>query len=1010
LFRLFRLKFSEVNSKNRHFDRNGWLRMDRKSRSEHNESTFSRNIDSLNSCEMDSWIDELKNSVPSKGSGVSSWSRREGLSLSKESLVSPSDERGNSFFETESSLEKKRRNTSSEGNFRLSESDNVGRISRYSSVSPLGLPVPGKRLQSLMNRVNTVQRYRNTSWDQGGDLGRTASGKTDFFSGEEGLGEHSKTRSGSYERRMDPLDRNIQHCEELLEQLVQSRSQSQANNSDETSVSENSEKNITAEKHVSENLPVSAEMEKEERNEIYELNEVSEIKTEKKTSQIWHGILFGAELSLGLLFGLGMVFFSVNSRNPIEKRVFHEFQRAVPSAEMTCDISNTTSDGSEMIFGPIVAKAVSEQDRSQDFHIQKTTLSLYPVSRVSRALRMRSVTLDGVEFPNLGTSALADSWRPAPIAPLFSDEIKTVLADKNNSLESLRYLEEVKGKHLPVYQEISAEVTRINTEMEKLQAQLMEKLKLEKWNPEILKSEEAKRPEVVEDLTQIGELRREAVALQSRWMELNQTVASDLALVREKIAQDGKAFSSILHFANPTDSVLNEYLFKTDIQKRLAESVAWIGALSRMAEMGMLARSRYSTEKLKTNGNIELFGQNFCFSSDWDSMVEEDSNFSYRGTLQLDSDTIPSEYLNDAFVSISGKEKDKSLLRTVSARIPLPNDVFTWGDFASLPLHGHAQNVTVVLSLTIFKNELNGSITLEMEQVAFDPPESNAEKAAILFKQFETKVIPSVQIAAKVSGTLAAPVLEECSSSAAQDLGPLWEIALQEIHQKTRKEMITAIYEQLKNAETGFNGTLEPFYQEMLVCAQKTDLFKDFPLLKGRISSKVPSREAIVEVVPMNIAHLEVNRTDLDENIPTYDPNLGIAPIHEPVAAPVGNQVQEPVKTIKKSVPVKKVSSIEPLPVPQTVAADAKSDKAESVPGNVSIPASEPKSVPEMPKAVSSENQLDAGQKMPPVPNVADPVFYSTKQKKELKPMDIPVNKKSSMPLPMMKSTSHFGS
>ncbi|MDO4424284.1 MAG: hypothetical protein Q4D17_00735 [Planctomycetia bacterium] len=295
---------------------------------------------------------------------------------------------------------------------------------------------------------------------------------------------------------MDPLDRNIQHCEELLDQLVQSRSQSQANNSDETSVSENSEKNITAEKHVSENLPVSSEMEKEERSEVYELNEVSEIKTEKKTSRIWHGILFGAELSLGLLFGLGMVFFSVNSRNPIEKRVFHEFQRAVPSAEMTCDISNTTSDGSEMIFGPIVA--------------------LYPVSRVSRALRMRSVTLDGVEFPNLGTLALADSWRPAPIAPLFSDEIKTVLADKNNSLESLRYLEEVKGKHLPVYQEISAEVTRINTEMEKLQAQLMEKLELEKWNPEILKSEEAKRPEVVEDLTQIGELRREAVALQSR--------------------------------------------------------------------------------------------------------------------------------------------------------------------------------------------------------------------------------------------------------------------------------------------------------------------------------------------------------------------------------------------------------------------------------------------------------------------------------------------------------------
>lgn len=1026
--------------------------MDRNARSGRNENTFSRNIDSLNSCEVDSLINELKNSVPQQGSGIPSWNRGNGLSWTKENSASFPESASDSIFDEEETFgsvnkEKNPRSGRAFGSGGLKKGTS---LSRFSSVCPPGLPVPGKRLQSLMNRVNTVQKRRSVSLDRTGASSWTQESRESFESrtplireaGDVGV---QSARSDFRDGEPDALNSNIQRCEELLDQLIQSRlppqpkvpeesapveleltesvsvERASAERSSAESVSEESasEESVLAAGHEEREVPSQgvadgASIKKSEKETGREQNETRtrggkpQIQVQKKTSRLWRGVWLGAEIGCGLLFGVGFVFFLVNARNPIEKRVLCEFQRAVPFATLSCDTSDAVLDQTEMTLGSISAEAVSDQERSQDFQIRKTTLSFYPISRISRSLRLRAATLEGVEFPNLGVSTLSDAWRPTPIAPLFSDEVKTVLADKSNSLESLRYLEKVKEKYLPVYQEISAEVARINSEMEERQASLMTKLKLEKWNPEILKSEEAKRPEAVEELTRIGELRREAIALQSRWMELNQSVATDLAQVREKIVQDGKAFSSILHFAWPTDEVLSEYLFKTDIQKRLAESVNWSSALWQMAEMGMLAHSRYPAEALKTSGNIELFGQNFCFASDWNSKYGDDGDFSYCGTVRLDSDTIPAEYLKDAFVSISGREKDGSLVRTVSARVPLPNEAFTWGDYASLPLHGHAQNATVVLSLTMFKNELSGSLSLELEQVAFDAPEANAEKAAILFKQFEKKVIPAVQIVANVSGTAQEPVLEY-SGSVAKDLGPLWEIALQEIHQKTRKEIITAIYEQLKNAETGFNGTLEPFYQEMLVCAQKTDLFKDFPLLKGRISSKAPSREAIVEVVPMNIAHLEVNRIDLDETIPTYDPNLGIAPVSEAVSAPIGNQAVEPSKPIKKSIPVKKVASIEPLPTPVANEEEGEEKAPATVPESVSSGSLEAsrsrQTLSETEQSEQSEQASPA-----PMPNVADPVFYSTKPKKELKPMDIPINRKSSMPLPMMKSTSNFGS
>lgn len=893
----------------------------------------------------------------------------------------------------------------------------------------LGLPQPGKRLQSLLDRVDFVHRdYHNSEFSS-----RKSRLKM----------ERNALPSVPERREEEAIATNMRKCDVLMRRLngvtevedylsesamdldseyeatqVTSASITEMEPTAETVTKADMEKVaeiITGEKsekeaEIGSKIPCDSVIEPENKEETE--------KAEKETvkGKTWKRTLVGAEISVGVLLGLGLVMGAVNMRYPVEKRLFRELQQSVP-AMISCDDVENNFLKTEMTFGPLTACATQEKDRFADISVQRTDFRLSAASQFSPVLGVRSVTMDGVEFPNLTQPALRDSWRPVPIVPLFSDEVKEVLATRSQSLESLRFLEEVKGKHLPIYQEISAEVVRINKEVETLEKKLLMELGVKELTPEVLKSEALKRPEMVAEVEKLGKLRQEAIDIQARWMTLNQDVATDLAKIREKIAEDGKAFSTILHYEFPTESMLSEYLFRTDVYRRFTESLNWATAVSRLAEMGTMTGARKQADKLQTTGAIELFGQNFAFDGNWETKIEDNCEYSYRGSLQLNSSSLPEEFLRDAFVTVACRKKANSELRTITARIPVMNDTFVWGDYKSLPLYGRFQEGAVVVDLTLFGEEVRGKITLEMNRVSFNAPDVPAEKAQILYAKMEGKELPAVNIDAVISGTLSEPKIE-CNSAFSQEFLPVWGVAMQEIHQATRKEMIASIYEQLKNAETAFNGTLEPFYQEILVCAQKTDVFRNFPALKGKVEPRVDAketqlaqktdsqREAVVDVTPMNLAHLEVNPNDLDENIPVYNPNMGMTPIQSAPAVAVGSEAKEPAKatttttksaeketekeTVKVTVPVKKVTKIEPI--------------APEMPEVSAMPNT---STPELATVTEPAPSVTP----PPMPNVTDPVMYS-RPSKPLVPMDVPSNstKKKAMPLPMGKSTSQFGS
>lgn len=719
-----------------------------------------------------------------------------------------------------------------------------------------------------------------------------------------------------------------------------------------------------------------------------------------------HPFLWTAfEAVFGILIGLGIIFVMVNLHNPVEKRLVREFQRTIHGKVTyeTCEKGRAPFTNSELTFKMMQTQATTpSQDSEPGFSIQEMNVTLAPLPQIFRNITLETANMKGVFFPNLHTLDYQNAWRPAPIAPLFSDEIKNILAKQGESLESIRHLEAVKAKFLPSYQKISGKVKTINEEVGKIEEKLNEFPEIqdvENLTAEALKSASDQHPEILPQLQRLAVLRKESVALQKNWMELNQTVAKELAKMREKIALDGKAFSTILHYSVPTEKSLTEYLFQSTIEKRLQESVSWGDALSQMAEMVLLPKSGRPAKSLKADGVIELFGQEFDFNSRWESEMDPESAVSYDGSLHLASKKVPEEMLKDAFIVAGYSEKPGMEMHKISARIPLIYDSMVLGDHAALPLYTHAQSCVLVLDLTIFGDEINGKINMEMNQVSFESPKEGAELAGILYSQFEGKTFQKIVVSADVSGPRTAPKVT-CTSSNIHEMLPNWTEALQKIHLHAREEIVSSIFERLKNEETAFNGLLEPFYQEILACSEKTDLFKNFQM--------GPLYDAEVEIVPMDLAHLEVKQLDVTENIPTYNPNLGMeepTAVQDSVSGPVGSQAQ-PVKPVVKSIPVKKVAEIAPIiPVDLMKSESAKaSEKAETT--EKADPSRESKA-PETSDPVSVAPLTDLPEGFgKAAPNVADPVFYSNQKQ----PVDVPQNRKKALPLPMSKSTSNFGS
>ncbi len=1044
---------------------------------------FFRGSDPLNPAEIDSMFENLEISTSSSLQQDGKWTsknanetkigtKNEDESKSKNLSKSQSEKQTSEKPEESCMLKKSPENT-----FLSAEKpDSESELSKVSVSPTLNLPTPGKRLQSLMNRVNTVQ---TTS------LG----GSSASFSYRSTLSEPEENSGFSSEMRSEPGNEgsnealNAVPVETLLEQLVHSVAENSSNNQYKNQNTHRTN-NHTFLSEESENTETEAEIKAENENEnknktgIERENDVlknvrnTSLKSEKKNGKRFpysRFLFFGFEVSCGLVLGAGLILAILSIQNPLEKRVIYEFQKTLPGT-ITCDGAENNFMKTEITYGPMFTQDSSEKGTCTDLNILRTDVLLAPISHVSRNLRVRSVSLEGVEFPGLTTLEPQDAWRPNVLSPLFTTQGEELLKVHPDALESLTYLEEVKSKHLPEFQAISKEVARISTEAEAAQKRLCEKLGVQELTPERLEAPDALREDVVADVDKLSALKKEATEIQARWTTLNQTVSDDLSLMKEKIAADGQNFSNILACECPDVDKMNDFLYKTDFEKRTAETSNWVSAVCRMVELGMLSRSSIPADTLKTSGTIELFGQNFTFDGDWNTHLQEECVYSYSGNLRLHSEVIPAELMKDAFVAISCKQKENSNLKTISARIPLVNETFVWGDFKELPLWAKTRDACVVLDLTIFGDEIRGKITLEMNQVSFDVPTDlqTGSCRKEFYTPFEELVLPHVAASAQVSGSGRDPMVT-CTGSATDEFCAQCVQTLQNVYRDARKELVSTMYERLKNSETAFNSTIEPFYHEVVLCMKNANVFGEFQIqtpkemVAERDSKKAQSAEnmksdagkttlaqnpkkgkkstnekrtAVVEVTPMSLAQMDLSPEDLDENIPMYNPNIGMEPVVEPVAAAVGNPVA--VETPKvKVVPVKKVAEITPIApatpaIPATVPA-AQTAVPTAIPAapaaaSETAPVLTPENAPAMipaatPAAVQSANvhevipgenttSMDGVSEEAPL-NVSDPVLYTNSQKKkEAAPVTIPAQNSTrhSTPLPMMKSTSNFGS
>lgn len=1102
--------------------------MNRNSHSENSDGAFFEGSKAMNLSEIDSMFESLKSSEGNDGISSHSLRSGEGSGISDVRPLGEtarvrkllegsgdifSEENGQIPKNPEMKQEISMQNADTNGtfpsssSFSSSSSSEVDGNSRVFASRSLNLPVPGKRLQSLMNRVSTVQTTSaycgnassRTLWDENGTDFRMRSGETvSGTSVPSGGCEKRDVQARMFPERSGEFRNSGGFSAETLfenRREVQENFRSDALNDTRNDASENLRNDV--QNGVSGNSlnDVLNDVQGSVRNVFSEkLLKETASESEKDVSKRQKRFLLGSvlclgfEISCGLILGIGLILALMSIQNPLEKRVIHEFQKTLPGT-LTCDGAENNFMKTELTYGPMFTQDSPEKVSRTDMNIMRTDVFLAPVSHVSRALRVRSVSLEGVEFPGLTTLEPCETWRPEVLSPLFTREGAELLKVHPESLESLKYLEDVKAKHLPEFQALSGDVARISAESEAVQKRLQDVLGVKELTAEILQSSAALREDIVADVEKLSVLKKEAEDIQERWTVLNQTVAGELGAMKEKIAADGQHFSNVLQCECPDDEKMSAFLYKADFQKRTAETSDWLNAVCRMVELGMLSRSPIPAASLKTSGTIELFGQNFAFDGSWNTRFQEECVYSYSGNLHLSSDVIPEELMKDAFVTISCKKKENSTLKTVTARIPLVNETFLWGDYEELPLWVKSRDAVVVLDLTVFGDEIRGKISVEMNQVAFDvPTDRNMEPCRKSFyAPFAEQVLPQVLVSAQISGTREIPLVK-CSGSETETFRKQCVNTLQEVYRTTRKEILAAMYERLKNAETAFNGTLEPFYQEIVLCAKNTDVFHDFQVrvpqdsapeaysdaefaensdadagsdsvktkavAKNRKKNRSGSgkRAAVVEVTPMSLAHVELSPEDIDENIPMYNPNLGI----EPVAPPVGSAVNVGAASKVKVVPVKKVAEIAPItpasaPVPAVPAASVPvSDSAPvsaavstpvsaSVPAAVPAPALTPETAPAMIPAASSQVSANPAASASAAPvsqdkkveevipegngtvpqeekqplNVADPVLYSSSPaEKALPPVNVPVQKSSrkATPLPMMKSTSNFGS
>ncbi|MDO4570362.1 MAG: hypothetical protein Q4D38_08265 [Planctomycetia bacterium] len=774
--------------------------------------------------------------------------------------------------------------------------------------------------------------------------------------------------------------------------------------------------------------------------------------------------LFWVETTFGALLGILVVVAIWDWNHPVENRILELWSAASGSnyqaESVQSDWLRTTLVYHDVSMEPTQSK------NAREAQAEEIRVTLPATARFSRHPIPTSVSMKGVclEQPVWGVGE-SDNVREIggtrPLTPLFSHSAEKKIETQLDNLASLAYLESVKGEYLPQYEEKSKKIKTLQEEAQTIKVALYELLGVSEITEESLRSPAAKNDNVVGKIERLADIRKELQEIQREWIVMNTEVMQKLQKIQPFIATDGKAFSELLRYTRPDEKSVCDFFCSWETQRRIDSVAEWSGSLARMVQTGLLD----GCASLDTTGEIEIFGQTFGFEARWTPTLGEKKGFS--GSLRLTSDEIPEELMMDSFVTIVCSIDKNGVQRHVSARIPTQNDLGIWGDPLRLALSTNAHDGVTTVDLTFVETPrgkaqrenpeeetcalgASGTLVMEFSGLSYGEMLGN-ESYKSVFEGKASLVAPErIVVSAQVAGECAAPELKiECdwTKSFLQSLVE----TTHGIHQKKREELIASIYERLKNAETTFNSIVEPYYREMMACVEDTQLFRTM-LQTARDGVK---RQA-AEQKPT--ASVEIAQVEDEMGIPMFNPDLGkVDPVPLASAPQVGAETSIPPApqptSHMKQVPVKKVSSI-PLPatIPTEGAPAAAVPKAaphvEIAPMDASVfdnhtssQGGLPPVSPAAPAAPPAESGRVSISEEIPAPAVAPPVLYSSKTSnptaaapgvsprvpsatssaaepalesapQENPLVEIPISKpqKRQQPLPMMRSTTNYGS
>ncbi|MDO4573991.1 MAG: hypothetical protein Q4D98_02120 [Planctomycetia bacterium] len=685
--------------------------------------------------------------------------------------------------------------------------------------------------------------------------------------------------------------------------------------------------------------------------------------------------------------------------------------------QVTCGEKERDFLGTALRFRDVELLHSQEADSRRNMMIQDLYVDVSPLFW-GRNLNVREVRMDGVRFPLLSAGG---TWKN-PTLPVvgFTEDAQKRMDARLERLESLVYLEGVRETYLPKYESLARQLRAFSAEAEEIQAEMVSLLGTSEMTQKLVDEHPEEWDAVRTKVERLVAIRTDSENVKTQWSDLNKQVAADLSKVQDKITCDGQAFSEMLKGTVPTEEALSADLFSTDAQRKLNQSAACVDALCDMVFAAM-GTGETPAQSVKTSGEIDLFGQRFSFSGNWNTQTQEGYQRSFFGTLQLTPTDGTARPGNDATLRISCREKANLRQKSLTATLPLVQENRTWGSPRSFALDSYSQGGQAQLDLTFYNDEVRGSMTLVRSGLTLAVPHNGTPCKAIqeyVEKQTRSeKDALTVEVA--VSGTLKSPKLE-CRSAWAAELIPVYTAAMKELSRQKRSELIAKVYEKLKNAETMFNCSIDPFYQDMVACSDKIVRITE-SMSKGIVFRDSQGSAYEVPDLPISDRELsEILAMEEDGELPQYDPTLGT---ESEVTSQIGSRVETPETGFHaKFVPVKKVNLIaemsdipapdasKPLPVPVAVspmdpAVFEKSPHIQHAETPLPVAAKEPDEAKAPVAATVPNDPLDI--QLPELDENLQPIRPAASIPETSTSPAAP-KPRSNMPVPAMRSTTRF--